>query len=628
MEKDKAYVIVLYALLTAVLTYPLIQNITDSIFGNYDSYYFLWDLWWFKHSITELKGNPFYASHQFYPTGVSLSLSTISHYNAMVGFMLQNFFTLVVTYNLLILSTFILAGYGTYLLALKLTADKRASFVAGLIYAFSPYHVSETLAGHLNLTSIQWIPFYVLYLLKAGESRKRSDAIMASIFFVLNALCSWQYMGFMLMFTLIYLVNQLNRRTLKVVGQIMVISALLVAPFFYPTLAAIFSSEYEKPQPLSAAYYSMDLISFFTPNMFHPLLNGISRAFYRLSKSIYLLPPAIPLGYTIMFLMAYHLRASGACARIKNEAASTYRRYFPNISFIYVGGLVILSYLLIFGASVLYAIASLLVLLLTIITFVALLDRQASLWTKTFLVFLILSFGPILHVFGTLTIPMPYMFFMLIPGFSIFRAPTRFTVMLMLSGAIISALGLKKMLNRSSRKNLLTLAVSVLILFEFMSALPVTKLHASPAYDDIKNGPEDFAVLEVPIAPRIIERDNSKIGHGIPQYLYYQTLHQRPIVGGYVSYPSRTALGFMQDSLVFGPLNDPDHKNFTGEWVEAFLPALREYNLRYVVVHHDVLLTDLYENGTDEKVSRILSEAFNGQKPLYSDSEVTAYRVY
>ena len=61
-----------------------------------------------------------------------------------------------------------LAGYATYLLVRHLTGMRAAAFVAGLIFAFCPYHFAHLL-GQLNLVSLQWIPFYVLALLHAWD---------------------------------------------------------------------------------------------------------------------------------------------------------------------------------------------------------------------------------------------------------------------------------------------------------------------------------------------------------------------------------------------------------------------------------------------------------------------------
>jgi hypothetical protein len=54
-------------------------------------------------------------------------------------------------------STFALSALGTYLLVLDLTGDKRAAFIAGLIYGFLPYRIASV--PHVQVMSSQWMPF-------------------------------------------------------------------------------------------------------------------------------------------------------------------------------------------------------------------------------------------------------------------------------------------------------------------------------------------------------------------------------------------------------------------------------------------------------------------------------------
>jgi hypothetical protein len=64
---------------------------------------------------------------------------------------------IILCYNLLFISTFALSALGTYLLVRDLTGDRRAAFVAGLIYGFLPYRIASV--PHLQVLSSQWMPF-------------------------------------------------------------------------------------------------------------------------------------------------------------------------------------------------------------------------------------------------------------------------------------------------------------------------------------------------------------------------------------------------------------------------------------------------------------------------------------
>ena len=63
----------------------------------------------------------------------------------------------ILCYNLLFISTFALSAFGTYLLVRDLTGNRRAAFVAGLVYGFLPYRIASV--PHVQVMSSQWMPF-------------------------------------------------------------------------------------------------------------------------------------------------------------------------------------------------------------------------------------------------------------------------------------------------------------------------------------------------------------------------------------------------------------------------------------------------------------------------------------
>ena len=64
---------------------------------------------------------------------------------------------IILCYNLLFVSTFALSAFGAYLLVHDLTGDRRAAFIAGLVYGFLPYRIASV--PHLQVMSSQWMPF-------------------------------------------------------------------------------------------------------------------------------------------------------------------------------------------------------------------------------------------------------------------------------------------------------------------------------------------------------------------------------------------------------------------------------------------------------------------------------------
>ena len=85
---------------------------------------------------------------------------------------------IILCYNLLFISTFALSAFGTYLLVRDLTGDKRAAFIAGLVYGFLPYRIASV--PHVQVMSSQWMPFALYgfnrFVTDRLEPRARSAA--------------------------------------------------------------------------------------------------------------------------------------------------------------------------------------------------------------------------------------------------------------------------------------------------------------------------------------------------------------------------------------------------------------------------------------------------------------------
>src|SRR5262249_30298376 len=134
-----------------------------------DGWQYLWKLWWWKTALVDLHTNPFYTTYLYYPYGTSLYFDTPM---PLIGVLSVPFqlagLPLPAVYNLMVGLAFVPGGYGASLLARHLTGCRPAAFVAGLIFTFCPYHFAH-LRGHLNLVCLEWIPFYILALLRAWE---------------------------------------------------------------------------------------------------------------------------------------------------------------------------------------------------------------------------------------------------------------------------------------------------------------------------------------------------------------------------------------------------------------------------------------------------------------------------
>jgi len=72
----------------------------------------------------------------------------------------------VLGYNVALLLSFVLSGFGTYLLVLRLTRSPGAGLVAGTIFSFSAYRMTNLAQAQLLIT--QWMPLALLSLVASA----------------------------------------------------------------------------------------------------------------------------------------------------------------------------------------------------------------------------------------------------------------------------------------------------------------------------------------------------------------------------------------------------------------------------------------------------------------------------
>ncbi|HUS69765.1 MAG TPA: hypothetical protein VM075_03175 [Anaerolineae bacterium] len=554
-----------YVLLALVMTYPLAAHFGAAIPGDgFDGWMNYWNLWWVKTALLDLQQSPYFTHYLYYPTGCSLLFQNMSIFDAFLALPLQLVLGLTASYNFVVLFSFVVGGYGAYLLALHILRTKNgegahaAAFLAGVVFSFSPFHFAHLL-GHLQVISLEWLPFYALCLVASLSSprlRIVPHIVLPVVFLVLTALCDWYYLLYLLIFTLAYVFYQLSRRRapqlplLKAV-MVLAVAGLILSPLLVPMVAeALRDSSYLGFPFRTTMRLSADLLAFVTPNELHPIWGPAAT---RLSQVF----------------------SSSTSERM------VFAGYIP----------------LALAGHALYT-----------------RRREAAFWLVSCLVFFILALGPYLHVAGRqLPIPLPYLgLYRLVPFFSIARSVSRFDVMVMLSLAVLAALGLQGVLRGlPARRGIFVASLGVaLVCLEFLPVpYPLTEVEVPSFYESLAAEPEEYAILELPM-----DWDR-------PAHLLYQTVHHKPIIAGYVSRRNPLSLAdrlpVMQHFRFLGPdIIAQDPKEIAPE-VFGFLGA------RYVILHEYML-----PPGREREATLALVEAvFGGQVPVYEDGRITVYLV-
>src|SRR3989338_2811546 len=108
------HVFILFAVLTAIIFYPLSIKFQTHVNDNNDTLFLVWFFSWWKHILT-INPFDFLNSNVLYPDKMTLAYSTFMY--AKVPFFL--FFDLffnnkIASYNLTIFSSFVISGVATY----------------------------------------------------------------------------------------------------------------------------------------------------------------------------------------------------------------------------------------------------------------------------------------------------------------------------------------------------------------------------------------------------------------------------------------------------------------------------------------------------------------------------------
>ena len=284
-----ASVLILYAALAALLTYPLITRLTVMEPG--DTAYFSWAMGWTLHSLVT---DPASLAHGnvYHPSRFALGMD-----EPIIGssiLMLPLWLLVddaVLLLNLLRLTIYTLCGFGGYLLARQLGSSHGPAVVAGAAFAFSPMRIDQI--GHLSTLGAQWLPLTLLFMHRFSLRGRLRDALLSAGFFLLAGYaCGYHgLMGLVLLpfFALVLLWD----RWRFLPGA--VAAAIVVALGFLPLRAlhngAFGQHGFERGRD-ETLMYSASLESFLATSSWNRIYGGITEPF-RDAAAGYLFPGLI-----------------------------------------------------------------------------------------------------------------------------------------------------------------------------------------------------------------------------------------------------------------------------------------------------------------------------------------------
>ena len=461
-----------YLLVTVAYFYSVIPHLATQLIGPPgDNMQHLWDIWWAR---TALQGGLdfLHPASIYWPGGHNLLFHAFSTYNLILATTVGHPLPPVLAYNLLVLSTFVIAGVGAFLLFRHFTDNTAAALLGGFIFAFSPTHFAHSL-HQIEIASSQFVPFFVLYYLKILNHGSKRNVAWASLFFLLNALCSWYYLVFSLfLMAACYGIEAYRRRRLLLAGPVLssfvIVGVTLIATSPLTLRMLLYAARTPGVSTWGYGEYVIDLFGFLVPHSYH-LLAG--------------LPPVSSLNRSYV---GYPWESAG-----------------------YLG---VLTVCLLLASG-------------------RFLVKHAARHVLTLLFFVALALGATPHLAGrSLPVALPYAAIQYIPVISEARAPNRAMAYAYLFLGLLVALAFSFQLREGflHRRRWVPVLLTLAIVLDFWTPCrQSTEVRLPPAYAAIlaQEPTKDFAVLDL---PRVSWSRRAR-------YMVYQTLHGFPIVQGYMS---------------------------------------------------------------------------------------------
>ncbi len=599
-------VIGLYTALSLIFTWPLVINLNTHIPGEatwaFDESTFIWNMWWLKYSVLTLGQMPLYTEFTFFPLGINLTTYTFNLFNAAFGLPLQLALSLPLANNLTLLFSYISSGYGTYLLVRYLLASstdntpklthQAAAMLAGTVFAFSASRMMYVALGHYNFVTIQWFPFYALFLLKTIRQPKFKTIFLTSLFAALCLYAELTFSVFLLFLTIILLLGERPwRKSGRLIGSLVsigVITFILTAPFILAVLPDFLDPAYAEPGWGEGLKLSADLVGLVTVTPLHPL--------------------------------------SGLDWQTELRDVITGNSRFSDANTLFLG----------YG-----------ILALALLGFF-LRRREGRAWLWAVIVFTILSLGPLLTINGRnrfdldgidATFPLPFALLHYIPVINANRVPNRFGIPLTLALAVLVGYAtfwvIKTYSNRVSKvgiasTTILSLVLLVVLTFDQYSApISLTDARIPDVYYQIGAEPDDFTIMQLPLGWR---NSYGTLGSERTQLQYFQAAHTRPMLGGNTSRNPAFKFDYYRNIPLFEAItlaelyqtaDEPTLEQARAQAAE--LMAL--YNIKYLVIHDPIPNRLPYLDTAFATQMTALDLIPHQPEPVYASPRVKAYAV-
>lgn len=571
--KRDGLVMLLYALVLSVMTYPLLFQLADIIpLTNPDTYPAIYENWWMREALIngwDMNHSPL----MFYPEGFDLTLQPRRYMSFPIWLVLYEIFGEPTAYNLTVLIELWIKAYAMYLFLMVVVKHRGGAWIGGALFAYTARGLSLALQQPDTGTT-EFIPIFMLAFVSLMHRLKSDEPLSTRTWLLWVLAIVLAYSGnvyqnlkigvfaalvggvYIAWITLVDGYWRLKRywQTIILFG----VGCLIVCA---PVLISSFSAEYIDTAidefGLSAG---VDLLSFIKPDLFQPL-----------------------------FVNPFIAQFTGAELNQYHETSLS-NIGFLNFALLLVGTIYLLRY-----------------------------QRRSLVWLLMALWFWGLSLGvePTFNLEPINWYWTPYRIVENNPLFLVLRNPYRFSMLMWFPMAVIIAYAVRWLSGYIKFSRVVvalgTIGLFALMLFE-VSIFPLAhrSAHVAEVFKSDMWEQNPGAVIGIPMGRQQVKYQ-----------MYTQMWHHQPIHEGFIGRMPPDAYDYIKANPVLDDWQNLDDISVTlDDWVQG-IDALIADGFRYVVVHKYIEAgqVDLFTTSPQR-------ETFFSQSPaLYEDLETRVYEL-
>ena len=606
-----------YVCVALAFAWPLPANLGSALYGTPggDTGVYVWNLWVFRHEIVEHGRFPFFTAEILaLNPGAPLTLHNYTSLANIAAFPLLPHLGTVATYNVLMIASGVVSAFAGFILCRRISGDAAAAWIGGLLFGFSPFMTARS-EHHFSLVQTAALPLFALALVRIQERPTTRRAVAAGALVAAAFLSDPYYAVYCLLmaaFATVWLVVTVERGAARAAPaglRLAVNVAIMCVGGLVLGIVLRGGGQFE------VMGLRVSMTQLYTPVLILTLL-VLVRGWIALRPRIGWMPAALgPLVRPatvgavacavvlspVLTVMAAHIGERQWIAprtfwRSSPPGLDLLAFLVPNPTSPYLGWI---SARWLSGSPGGF-IENVAAIPWTATFAVAIALLYAGLRLPSYWIYFtggaaLLALGPFVQIAGMHThVPTPWALLRYLPVIGAARMPPRLAALVMLGAAVLLTYAVAA-LRRSSRRTWYPPAIVAACLAAELLPAPrkLHELRIPSFYTRIAQDPRPVRVLTLPDGVR---DGTSSLGNFSASTQFYQTFHEKPLLGGYLSrLPSsgiesyKRRLHVLMDLSASRPVS-AERMERAIERAHLNAPVL---GVGYVVMHTEIVSTQL-----------------------------------